>query len=172
MKKFRAYYLIIYCILLFSVTHSQNNTLRNTIIKKNIIDISLGGSGLFLSANYSRVIFITSKYFVNTSVGIGTVPFVGGFSVPHQISFNIGKENSFLELGIGGSYWSGKSNSSGYTETLYSYNLSPIIGWRKNFKSNMSFRAYLNPLIHISGEYYIENYSVVPYLGVSIGYAF
>lgn len=172
MKKFRAYYLIIYCILLSSVTHSQNNTLRNTIIRKNIIDISLGGSGLFLSANYSRVIFITSKYFVNTSIGIGTVPFVGGFSVPHQISFNIGKENSFIELGVGGSYWSGKSNSSGYTETLYSYNLSPIIGWRRNFKSNMVFRAYLNPLIHISGEYYIENYSVVPYLGISLGYAF
>lgn len=132
----------------------------------------MGGTGLFVSVNYSRILLVKSNYFINASVGIGTVPFTGGITLPHQVTFNLGKKSSFLELGIGGSYWSSKSNSSGYTETVNSYQLCPIIGWRKHFNNNLIFRAYANPLFHISGENYIEDYSVVPYLGISLGYSF
>jgi len=109
---------------------------------------------------------------MTSSVGIGTVPFVGGFSLPHHLTLNFGRNSSFLEVGIGGSYWQGKSNASGYSETESSYQLCPIIGWRKNFENNLVFRVYANPLVHISGVYYIENYDVVPYFGIGLGYCF
>lgn len=166
-------YLIGMCLLLSVTVYSQENNanLRKSVMK-NSIDLTVGGMGLGASINYSRILLVKSKYFINASVGIGTVPSIGGITIPHQLTYNFGKKNSFLELGVGGSYWSGKSNDSGYTETLNSYQLSPIIGWRKHFKNNMLFRIYANPLFHINGEYYIENYEVIPYLGVSIGYNF
>jgi len=154
--------------------HSQNddNEHSSHFVNKNSIDISLGGLGLFVSANYARTLMVRPTFFVVASAGIGTVPGIGGISVPHQITFNLGKKTSFLELGVGGSYWTGKSNSSGFTESINSYNLSPIIGWRKIIKSSFVFRVFASPLIHVLGEYYIEDYSVVPYGGVSFGYCF
>ena len=140
--------------------------------KKNSIDATIGGMGLGISINYSRVLSTKEKYFVVASVGIGTLPAIGGYSIPHQVTFNIGSDSNFMELGIGGNYWSGKTNSSGYTETTSSYNLAPIIGWRKHFKNNLIFRIYANPLFHVSGEYFYENYAVVPYVGMSLGYGF
>lgn len=162
-------------LVLFSiVTYSQENgsDLKKIAERKNAIDLTIGGNGLFASVNYNRILIVRSYYFINASVGIGTLPLVGGFTLPHLVTCNTGKRSSFLELGIGGSYWSGKSNASGYTERNYSYQLSPIIGWRKHFKSNLIFRAYVNPLIHVSGEYYIEDYPVIPYFGISLGYGF
>jgi hypothetical protein len=157
---------------LMAYSQENNSNLRKRVERKNTIDLSVGGNGLFASVNYSRILLVKSDFFITTSVGIGTVPFTGGITLPHQVTFNLGKKNSFLELGVGGSYWSGKSNASGYTETINSYQLSPIIGWRNYFNNNLIFRIYANPLFHISGEYYIENYSVIPYLGISLGYGF
>jgi hypothetical protein len=174
MKENRIISLVGLCLLLSMVVYSQenDNNLSKLVKRKNNIDLTIGGTGLFASVNYNRILLVKSNYFINASVGIGTVPFIGGITLPHQVTFNLGKKSSFLELGIGGSYWNSKSNASGYTETVNSYQLSPIIGWRKHFNNNLIFRAYANPLIHISGEYYIENYSIIPYLGISLGYSF
>lgn len=174
MKTIRNNSLIVLCLLLSSMVFSRGNyeDLSKSLKRKNIVDLTIGGTGLFVSANYSRIISVKSNYFIDASVGIGSVPYIGGISLPHQLTFNFGKQSSFWELGVGGTYWSGKSNASAYTETINSYQISPIIGWRKNFKNNLIFRVYANPLIRISGENYIEDYSIVPYLGVSLGYTF
>lgn len=105
-------------------------------------------------------------------IGIGATLFPGGITLQHKVTLNFGKINSFIELGISGSYWLSKSNASGYTETINSYQLSPIIGWRKHLVNNLVFRVYTNPLFHISGEKYIEDYTIIPYLGISFGYRF
>ncbi len=141
-------------------------------IKKNSFGLSVGGMGLGFALNYSRAIAVKDNYFVEASAGLGTLPSLGGYSIPHEVTFNFGSESSFLELGIGGNYWTGESNSSGYTETISSYQIAPIIGWRKHFKNNLLFRVYANPLFHVSGEYYYENNDVVPYFGVCLGYRF
>jgi len=141
-------------------------------IKKNSFGLSVGGMGLGLAINYSRTIVLKDNYFIEASTGLGALPFVGGYSIPHELTLNLGSESSFLELGLGGNYWYGKTNSSGYTESAYSYQLAPIIGWRKNFKNNLLLRVYANPLFHVSGEYFYENKDVVPYLGVCLGYRF
>ncbi len=168
MRNIKGYILMSFLMAVSTSIFSQ----ENIDLKKNSVDIAIGGNGLFISTNYSRIVLVKSNYFINTLVGIGTIMSVGGVTLPHQITFNFGENSSFLEVGVGGSFWSGKSNASGYTETITSYQLSPIIGWRKKFKSNLVFRVYANPLFHISGEYFIEDYSVVPFAGVSLGYSF
>lgn len=173
MKTFKNLSFIIFILWTIHAYAQQNDhDLRNTIDRKNIIDITLLGQGGFLSVNYSRILLVRQKYFLNASVGTGMVPYYAGFSLPHQITFNIGKKSSFLELGLGGTYMRGKTDSSGFTETTTSYLLSPIIGWRKNFRSHLILRIYANPLFDTSGDYIYEDYAIVPYLGLSLGYSF
>jgi len=161
---------VLFILLLFSsITFVQA---QEKELVKNSIDITVGGMGLGLSVNYSRMIAVKEKYFVIASAGIGTLPSIGGSSFPHQVTFNLGSNGNYMEVGLGGNYWSGKTNASGYTETTSSYNLSPIIGWRKHFKNNFIVRIYANPLFHVSGAYFYENNAVVPYLGMSLGYGF
>ncbi len=168
----RKFSFAILCILLSLVVFSQkdNSNLKESLNRKNAIDITIGGTGLVVSANYSRVILVKPNYFINASVGIGPVPFSGGINLPHQVTFNLGKKNNFLELGLGGTFWTGKDDGPGSGETLHSYYISSIIGWRKHFNNNFVFRAYLNPMVHVSGEYFIGDF--VPYAGFSFGYTF
>ena len=140
--------------------------------KKNSVEFLAGGTGLFMSLNYSRTLQEKEAYFTTVMLGAGTVPMIGGITLPHEVNFNIGKKSGFLILGLGGSYWTGKSNASGFTETIYSYNVSPIIGWRKHFGNSMLFKAYINPMVRISGEYFIGNNAVLPFGGIGIGYRF
>jgi len=153
-------------------SYEKRDDLRNTLTKKNVMDVTLGGTGLFISANYSRLFILKSNLFLNASTGIGSVPFIGGISVPIQLTCNLGTGKNFFEFGLGGSIWSGKSNASGYKESIDSYNISPIIGWRRNLHYGFVFRSYVNPLIRVSGEYFLEDYSIIPYLGVNLGYSF
>lgn len=139
-------------------------------IKKNIIDITLGGTGIFASINYSRVLLAKENYFINTSLGIGTV--ASGATIPHQLTINLGKQSSFFETGIGGILWSGTDTSSSRINTKNSYNLSPILGWRKYTKSNLVFRIYANPIFNISGDLVYGNNKVLPFGGISLGYSF
>lgn len=174
MKRIKNYILIVSCLVLSAMVFGQENNsdLSTGLTRKNSVDVTVGGTGLGLSTNYSRIIAVKSNYFINASVGIGSIPIEGGTTVPHQLTFNFGKKSSFLELGLGGTYWTGKSNASGYTERDNSYNISPIIGWRKNFKSNIVFRTFASPIIHVSGVHFVNQYAVFPYMGISLGYTF
>ncbi len=64
-------------------SQENNDDLNKTLKRKNSVDLAIDGTGLFLSTNYSRIIAVKSNYFVNVSVGIGTVPFIGGTSIPY-----------------------------------------------------------------------------------------
>lgn len=164
-------YLIVLLLgFIFTAAFAQEK--QQFVIKKNSIDATIGGTGLAISFNYSRVLQVRPNYFIIASIGAGSVPFSGGLSVPHQITINFGKKNNFLEAGLGGSYWTGTSTATAEMERIYSYQLCPIIGYRKHFSNHLIFRAYFNPLIHISGEYMYEDWKVLPYVGISFGWSF
>ena len=152
----------------------RDSAMTETLKLKNTIDITFGGSGLVISASYNRKLLVRPGYYLNASMGIGTVPASGGMVLPHQLSFNLGKRESYLEMGIAGTFFTGLSNAndSGERERLYSYQISPLLGYRRHFFNNLVLRFYLNPLFHISGEYYIENYAIIPYAGLSLGHSF
>jgi hypothetical protein len=164
--------LIIFLAAIAFSSFGQIDSLKyNALVKKqNSFDVSIGGLGLFASLNFSRYVLIKENYFVNTSIGIGTVPMVGGMVLPHQITFNYGKNRKFLEVGLGGTYWGSKIHDEpNKEEVVHSYNLAPIIGWRIHFKNNMVFRVYATPIFHVAGAYILNDYSVLPYGGFSLG---
>ena len=165
---------IVLLLPLFAASQNTTADLTTQNINRNSIDITVGGTGLFLSTNYNRVLFVQPSYFVNAAVGIGSVIIAGGLTVPHQLTMNFGKKNSFLEVGVGGSYWTGKDDTidPATAKNIHSYNISPILGWRKNISKHFVFRIYASPLIHISGEYIANNQAITAFGGLSFGYSF
>lgn len=149
-----------------------DSALTETLKLRNTIEVGFFGSGLVISASYQRKLVIRPSWYMNLAAGIGTVPASGGITLPHQLSFNLGRRKNYLELGIAGTCWTGLSNVSGYTERKYSYQFSPLVGYRRQVYNGMVLRAYLNPLIHVAGEYYLETYTFIPYGGLGFGHSF
>ena len=174
MKRIILYSLFSICLLfpLHAQEVDRDSAMDETLKTRNVIEIGFGGSGLVISASYSRKLLVKPGYFMNASLGAGTVPLSGGVTIPHQVTFNLGKRKNYLELGVAGTFFTGLSNASGFSERIYSYQFSPLVGYRRIFFNNLVFRAYLNPLFHIAGEYYLENYAIIPYAGLSIGHSF
>ncbi len=169
-KQLTLFLLLLWTISL--VAQKIDFTKAQAVQQKNNVSLTLGGNGLFLSASYDRIISVKPGFFVDASAGIGIIPGVAGPVIPHQVIFNLGKKSSFLELGLGGTYEWHKTDASGFTETESSYHLSPIVGWKKIFKSHLLLCIYANPMIHIFGVYIYENRGILPYGGISFGYSF
>ncbi len=140
--------------------------------RKNNVSLTLGGNGLFLSLGYDRIILVKPGYFMDVTAGFGMLPGLGGNVIPQQIVFNWGKRNSFLMLGLGGTYEWHKTDASAFTQTETSYHLSLLAGWKKIFRSHLLFSIYASPMIHVAGTYLYQDWPVVPYAGISLGYSF
>ena len=161
--------LLTFLIFFSPDSNAQHNRKRFDWIRRNAIDITYGGTGLFLSGNYSRKVLVERDYFLNASVGGGTIMGIGGITLPHQCTFNYGRRYDYIEAGIGGSFWKGKNEGN---EGLFSYSISPIIGYRRDMLNDFVFRIYANPLFRMTGEYFFGEKAVVPYAGISLGYYF
>ncbi len=154
------------------VIYSQKKQKQDFTLPKNSIDISINFPFIAPSIEYGRVLTHKEKWFLNVSAGIGTVAYAGGVTIPQQLTFNLGKRSGFFEIGAGGIFWNGDTDSSGFTERESSYNIGPLLGWRKYCKRKFFFRVYMNPLVlsPISNDFsdvlYILN------TGVSFGYSF
>ena len=149
--------------------HAQPYRKRPDSPARNVIDLTYGGSGLYLSGNFSRKFEINRFYFLNVSIGAGTIIGLGGMTLPHQCTVNYGRRFNYLETGLGGSVWVKARKDQ---EGLFSYSISPIIGYRRDMLNDFVFRVYANPLIRLAGEYFYSDLSVVPYGGISLGYSF
>lgn len=166
---------IIFLLLLLTLpvlAQKKTFTREQALQRKNNVSLTLGGNGLFLSVSYDRIIVVRPNYFVDVSAGLGIFPGFVGANIPHQIIINIGKRSSFFMFGVGGTYEWNKTNASGFTQKRISYNLSPIIGWKKILRCHLLFSIYANPMIHIAGSNLYLGYAVIPYGGISLGYTF
>ena len=145
---------------------------RDSYKHNNSIFIDLGGNGMFISANYSRVFIHRPRYFISTQIGVGKGILFWGMTIPHQITIDFGKNKSFLEAGVGGTFWFGNFDLFGTAGKYAIYLVSPILGYRHQFNKGFIFRIYFNPLIPLFGVDEEIRYMIKPYGGISIGYSF
>ncbi len=167
-------FIMITAMAVVTESHGQQQESSSGLLtRKNSVRITLGGNGIIFSGEYARILRVKPACFLEGSIGAGVIPFSGGVVIPHQITWNRGKSTNFLELGLGGSFWTGKTDASAYEERDYSYSLSPVIGYRKLLlKKTCTFRIFLTPLIHVAGAYVYQNWPVTPWGGISFGFNF
>ncbi len=161
-------------------TNRTNRTKHSELnLKKNIIDLAWGGSGQFLSINYSRVLRTKETYFISGLIGIGTILFTesnlfsdneGGTTIPHQLSINFGKKNGFVELGITGVYLHENISKGSNRIPKTDYYLAPLIGYRYNYR-RIVLKIQANPIIPLRKSLKVSNH-FTSYIGMSLGFGF
>jgi hypothetical protein len=159
-------------LIISITTYAQKETEKVFTVPKNSVYINLNMPFLAPSVEYGRVLHSSTKGFLNGSAGIGSIAVAGGLTVPHQLTFNFGKRSSFFEVGVGGVFWNGTTDSSGFTERESSYNLGPVLGWRKYCKKHFFVRIYMNPLILSPLSNDFEDVFYILNTGFSFGYSF
>ena len=111
---------------------------------------------------------ICSKVVLSGQIGIGSIPFIGGYSFPHKIIITLpAQKHVSLEIGVGGNYW--MENFSFSSDSYYIY---PLFGFRIDSDYHMLFRITFSPYVNIYGDNFFAGYSFPPSIGASVGYVF
>ncbi len=159
--------LLFFFLVLLSVSGWSQPTRRNQI------SLGAGGTGLFLSTSYERLFLIRERGFLALSVGAGITPVVGGITLPHHLTWNLGSGNSFFEAGLGGMMWMGHDDATAENDPIQSYHLALLAGWRKRFgHDHWTLRIHLSPMVRIAGPSIYEDWTLFPWGGITIGYNF
>ena len=161
----RRYFLLVLSLSFVTSAFAQN------AFKKNDMYFEFLGNGIGASVNYERQ--LGNKPGLGLRLGVGYFSGDEQFrlSIPIGVNylFAIGKNNSFLDAGVGGT-WSGAAGlntkepagARDYSERVWSF--IPSVGYRRHTKSNLMWRTSFTPVIN--------KYRVMPWLGVSIGKRF
>lgn len=170
---------IILLLVLFYSTltiRAQNDERPPVSDPKNSVNIDLLGNATLVGISYERIIKISRNSFLAGKVGVGygkellldyydtlATKFPVYISLPHQITFNIGKNRNFIEAGAGGTIILGNASPHYVPYFTAGYRFRPL------YAGNIKFRIFGNflPINHKS----YRNIFFVPF-GMSLGLCF
>ena len=98
-------------IIGISCSFSQWNPKQKIDLSRNNIGVNLLGEGSFISLAYERNFSISENQFINAHLGVGynqelCFLWCGEptryLTIPHRITYNVGKRKHFFEIGFGG----------------------------------------------------------------------
>lgn len=155
-------------ILFLTISLTAINSFGQTTFKRNNIFLEAGGNGLSASVNYERQ--LTKQPGLGFRVGLGYYPdktFYLTAPIGANYLFKLRKDRSFIEAGLGATLTrtevrllGGSKNSNG---GLF-VNFIPSVGYRRHTNKNAMWRISLTPIVN--------DYGVLPWLGLSIGKRF
>lgn len=105
-----------------------------------------------ISVNYERLFYVKPKLFFTAGLGVGcttdqdfynfyyyTDYYSMHFALPHHITMNVGKKNSYFEFGIGGTEIIGNVNQHYYCYAIIGYRFTKFKSIGENFRVFTSF---------------------------------
>lgn len=135
---------------------------------KNAISLNFDSGSVFTYLSIERCFISSGQVGIIGQLGLGSIPFVGGYSFPHKLIVSIPSNRYVsLELGAGGNYW-----MKDFDISVDSYYLYPLLGVRIDSDYNLLVRVTFSPYIRIYGEDFFEGYSFPPLMSLSAGYLF
>jgi hypothetical protein len=171
--------IILISVLAFSgmlLSAQENEALLPERLMNNIT-VNLLGDGSNVSLNYERWLKLNDLMFLTGKIGVGygkkitidnlvdsimpTPPVY--FTIPANVSFNIGKGRHFAEAGFGSTITIGDVNPHFLYYFTGGYRLQPLKKW------NMSLRIFGNYLFNSLENF--KNLYFIPF-GISFGIAF
>jgi|WetSurMetagenome_2_1015567.scaffolds.fasta_scaffold90959_2 hypothetical protein len=139
----------------------------------NSINVDLLGNATLIGISYERIIKTSKNSFLAGKLGVGygkellldyydtlVTKFPVYLSLPHQVTFNIGKKRHFIEAGIGGTITIGDVSPHYVPYITVGYRLQPL------YAGNIKFRIYGNFLPFNTKNF--RNIYFVPF-GLSLG---
>ena len=177
--------LIISFILIIHYVNSQN--IADTIpICKNVISLELAGSSCnIISVHYDRTIKMTHKNFYTIDIGIGYMPYLNsnktnqifGTSIAIDWNNKLYKKNH-ISSGIGLAYSDGFFQYGYSNEMKKNYKVlyaSLRLGYKfQKTTKGVFFKIMATPILKIHEFSNLPNSatSILPLLGIGIGYSF
>lgn len=180
MKKYFLLYLLL--VLSSHVLDAQEPTDSIFLRPKNNVNLEALGSASLVSLNYDRLFVVNQNLMLSSKIGVGfnqALTFcigdcdkkIGLLTVPHHLTINIGKRYHFLELGVGGTLFTGYHLAQQYV-------LYPLIGYRgtplKSGKGNFRIFALI-PFSSENNNSHLflnkDNVLILPF-GLSFGLSF
>lgn len=172
------YKLIIFLFLFIAALQviSQDSSTDPINRPPNSINLNFLGDGSMISINYEGLVYNKPGSFVALKLGIGGNQEFTLFSeaektyitFPHHVTYNVGRNRNYFEIGIGGVFLVGPLGFSDDKQT--NYIPYPILGYRRYplTHSRFNYRAYVSlPLTGLD-----SNIVIFPPFGVSIGFCF
>ncbi|MDF1673824.1 MAG: hypothetical protein P1U41_09970 [Vicingaceae bacterium] len=153
------------------ISNAQKD-IENSSINKNSVYLEVGGSGLWYSINYDRILFKREHKALSVRAGIS---YLGDFSdtnaitIPISASFLYGRNKNFLEVG------GGPTTLHSFAESITGVGAIGIIGFRHQHTNNkgLMYRIVFNPfLVEYSTDKGYWNWVAIPWAGISLGYTF
>jgi len=150
--------------LLFRINAQEIPSTKNAFFSEAV------GSGLIISVNYERHLYLNESLFVAPKIGLGWI-IIGG-TIPHGVTINYGNRHK-LEVGIGGTYVAGS-----LFENFEGYLPHGILGYRYQKSEGIIFRGTLTPIIATNDIYnsstntYISRTELFWWGGISFGVNF
>jgi hypothetical protein len=142
----------------------------------NSINVDLLGNATLIGVSYERIIKISKNSFLAGKLGTGygkellldyydtlATEYPVYVSIPHQITFNIGKSRHYIEAGVGGTITIGDVSPHYVPYITAGYRLNPL------YAGNIKFRVFGN-FIPVDHKNY-RNIFFVPF-GLSLGLCF
>jgi len=153
-------------LLVFINGFSQNSD--SLKLSKNAIYIELlGSAGFIYNVSYDRIIFNHKNQ--NISVGLGIQYYNDNRSeinlqtISPQINYLLGSNRHFLELGVG-LFWDFLDSDVN--------SLIMRIGYRYQRKNGLFYKIGFTPALTKLFLRFGEGYTIIPWGGIALGYAF
>jgi len=155
-------------VIVFIFVFSLYCESTNQVPLENAISLNFDSSAVFTYLSLERKFYTTNKVVLSGQIGIGSIPFIGGYSFPHKIIITLpAQKHVSLEIGVGGNYW-----MKDFTFSSDSYYIYPLFGFRIDSDYHMLFRITFSPYVNIYGDNFFAGYSFPPSVGASVGYVF
>lgn len=164
--------LLFLAILQFNVFAQDSTQLE--LVNKSNVNFELGGVAMFGSLNYEHLVLYKPNEKVILRSGLSFIPVIFSSNqknidplIPIGIYYLIGNKNH-LEIGINNVFRYALDDEKIKVSSNFS------IGYRfQNFHlKSMSFSVAFSPLIDFSGSANINNWGLLPWAKVGIGYSF
>jgi hypothetical protein len=147
----------LFAFLFFTLLHSSLVAQTQVVLPverpMNNLNLCLLGDGSLISMNYELLTRIHKNAFISTALGVGYQEslefcFFGPcenlvpkeyLSITHRVTGNFGFKRSFLEIGVGGTYFVGDINKHYVSYTVLGYRFQPLRPGRPVFKFFLNF---------------------------------
>lgn len=155
-----------------SLAQNTQNSLTNSNSVRNVVYIELLGNGAYLySLNYERNVYRSVWGRIGGSYG--TIIFSPVVTFPTGISYLIGREGNYFEIGLGATFVYIKDNSfdlfndEDTEESHFGVSPTGTLGYRyQPMQNDLFFKIAFTPFISTL------THKFVPFGGISFGYSF
>jgi hypothetical protein len=161
---------------------SKAQGIYGSTVKKNTFFFESLGNGFLYSFNYDRIYSVNEKYRMAARIGIAVTPW--WYSIPSEVSWLRGRENNYLEVGMG--FTPINTIYKGTNKKEFTFITAVRVGYRhQKHDGGFFFKTGILPFSFVDFNWKYYRYTkqisindihvgsdpmIIPWIGIAAGY--